>query len=188
MLGADRPLPRAFWPDRPSGLACLDRVVSDVWTEAWSHHITRLMVLCNLATLLEVEPRQLTDWFWVAYLDAYDWVVEPNVLAMGSYALGPLMTTKPYVSGAAYINRMSDYCSTCAFDPKTDCPITNLYWAFLDRHNEILADNHRMRLVLSSLGKRKRSKRDEDRVVFEWVSRTLTDAGRLRPMDRPEGA
>ena len=149
MLGADRPLPRAFWPDRPSGLACLDRVVADVWTEAWSHHITRLMVLCNLATLLEVEPRQLSDWFWVAYLDAYDWVVEPNVLAMGSYALGPLMTTKPYVSGAAYINRMSDYCPTCAFNPKTECPISNLYWAFLDRHKETLAGNHRMRLVLS---------------------------------------
>jgi deoxyribodipyrimidine photolyase-related protein len=187
-LGADRPLPRAFWPDRPSGLACLDHVVADVWTEAWSHHITRLMVLCNLAALLEVEPRRLADWFWVAYIDAYDWVVEPNVLAMGSYALGPLMTTKPYVSGAAYIDRMSDYCSTCAFDPKTDCPITNLYWAFLDRHNEILADNHRMRLVLSSLGRRDRSKRDQDRIVFEWVSRTLTDGGRLRPDDRPEGS
>ena len=188
LLGADRPLPRAFWPDRPSGLACLDRVVADVWTEAWSHHITRLMVLCNLATLLEVEPRQLADWFWVAYLDAYDWVVEPNVLAMGCYALGPLMTTKPYVSGAAYINRMSDYCPTCAFDPKKDCPITDLYWAFLDRHTETLADNHRMRLILSSLGKRKHAKRDEDRAVFDWVSRTLADAGTLRPADRPEGA
>ncbi|MEE4270331.1 MAG: cryptochrome/photolyase family protein [Thermoanaerobaculales bacterium] len=186
LLGADRPLPKGFWPNRPTGLACLDRVVGDVWDEAWSHHITRLMVLSNLATLLEVEPRQLTDWFWVAFLDAYDWVVEPNVLAMGSFAVGPLMTTKPYVSGAAYLNRMSDYCSTCAFRPTADCPITNLYWAFLDRHREILADNHRMRLILSSLGKRSAEKQEQDRAVFTWVSDTLTTGGRLRPSGRPE--
>jgi len=186
LLGADRPLPEGFWPNRPTGLACLDRVVDDVWAEAWSHHITRLMVLCNLATLLEVEPRQLTDWFWVAFLDAYDWVVEPNVLAMGSFAVGPLMTTKPYVSGAAYLNRMSDYCSTCAFRPTADCPITNLYWAFLDRHREILAGNHRMRLVLSSLRTRSAEKLEQDRAVFGWVSHTLAAGDRLRPSDRPE--
>ena len=98
-------------PDAPSpgllgeksGLACLDHVVADVWAEGYSHHITRLMVLCNLAALLDVRPREITDWFWVAYTDAYDWVVEPNVLGMGAFAAGNLMTTKPYISGAAYI-------------------------------------------------------------------------------------
>lgn len=109
-LAATAPLPPAFW-GRPSGLACLDSVVRDVWANAWSHHITRLMVLSNLATLLGVSPRELTDWFWVAYADAYDWVVEPNVLAMGTYAAGEVMTTKPYVSGSAYIDRMSDHCA-----------------------------------------------------------------------------
>ena len=84
-----------------SGFACLDRIISDVWTEGYSHHISRLMVLCNLATLLHVFPRQLTDWFWAAYTGAYDWVVEPNVLGMGTFAVGELMTTKPYVSGPA---------------------------------------------------------------------------------------
>ena len=88
----------------PSGLACLDRVVRDVLAEGWSHHITRLMVLANFATLLGVSPRELTDWFWVAYVDAYDWVVEPNVLGMASWSVGDLMMTKPYVSGAAYIH------------------------------------------------------------------------------------
>ncbi|NIT96742.1 MAG: deoxyribodipyrimidine photolyase, partial [Actinobacteria bacterium] len=87
LLGADGPLPPAFW-GTPSGLHCLDSVVSDVWREGWSHHITRLMVLSNLATLLDVEPRELADWFWVAYTDAYDWVVEPNVLGMGTFAAG----------------------------------------------------------------------------------------------------
>ena len=132
-LGASEPLPPAFWGTL-SGLTCLDRVVADVWAEGYSHHITRLMVLANLATLLDVSPRELTDWFWIAYTDAYDWVVEPNVLGMGTYAVGDLMTTKPYVSGAAYIARMSDYCDRCAFDPKTTCPITRLYWAFFARH------------------------------------------------------
>ena len=92
------------------------------------------MVLANLATLLAASPRELCDWFWVAYNDAYDWVVEPNVLAMGSFAVGLLMTTKPYVSGAAYLDRMSDYCAACAFEPGSSCPITPLYWAFLTRH------------------------------------------------------
>ncbi|MBL8785346.1 MAG: cryptochrome/photolyase family protein, partial [Deltaproteobacteria bacterium] len=105
-LGAASPVPPAYW-GTPSGLRCLDTVVADVWREGYSHHITRLMVLANLGTTLGLSPRALTDWFWVAYTDAYDWVVEPNVLGMGTYALGGLMTTKPYVSGAAYIDKMS---------------------------------------------------------------------------------
>jgi deoxyribodipyrimidine photolyase-related protein len=185
VLSAERPLPLAYWPGHASGLECLDRVVEDVWREAWSHHISRLMVLANIATLLDVAPRELTDWFWIAYLDAYDWVVEPNVLAMGTYGVGPLMTTKPYVSGAAYIDRMSDYCSACAFNPKKDCPITNLHWAFLDRHQHVFADNPRMRLALSSLAKRAGRQVQIDRDVFEWVGSVLEDGGRLRPRERP---
>jgi deoxyribodipyrimidine photolyase-related protein len=185
-LSAERPLPLAFWPGHQSGLACLDLVVADVWREAWSHHITRLMVLSNIAALLDVSPRELTDWFWIAYLDAYDWVVEPNVLAMGSYAVGPLMTTKPYGSGAAYINRMSDYCSACAFNPKKDCPITNLYWAFLDRHRQAFAGNPRMRLVMRSLDRRSDSRLQTDREIFEWVSSLLCEGQTLCPEQRPE--
>jgi deoxyribodipyrimidine photolyase-related protein len=179
-LGAGRPLPPAWWKGG-SGLACLDHVVDDVWREAWSHHITRLMVLGNLATLLDVSPRELTDWFWVAYVDAYDWVVEPNVLGMASFATGDLMTTKPYVSGSAYIDRMGDYCGDCAFDPKNDCPITRLYWAFLARHEEQLADNPRLRVVMASLRKRSAGKREEDAAVFEHVSTELTAGRRLTP-------
>ena len=180
-LSVDRPLPLGYWPDQPTGLECLDRVVDDVWSDAWTHHIPRLMVLSNLATLLDVSPRELTDWFWVAYLDAFDWVVEPNVLAMGTFGVGPLMTTKPYVSGAAYINRMSDFCASCAFDPKKNCPITNLYWAFLARHRDRLADNPRMRLIFSSLAKRSQKLQEIDRQVFDWASQTLSSGGRLRP-------
>lgn len=172
-LGAQRPLPTAFWPGAPSGLACLDHVVAGVWREAYSHHITRLMVLGNLATLLDVSPRQLTDWFWIAYSDAYDWVVEPNVLGMATFAAGELMTTKPYVAGAAYLERMSDYCTGCRFHPKKSCPITPMYWAFLDRHAERLAGNPRMLVPLAALRKRSAERRAADRATFEEVSRAL---------------
>ncbi|MCL7980292.1 MAG: deoxyribodipyrimidine photolyase, partial [marine benthic group bacterium] len=180
VLGADRPLPPAWW-GAESGLACLDTVVGSVIRTGYSHHITRLMVLSNLATLLDVSPRELTDWFWAMYTDAFDWVVEPNVLGMGTFGAGELMTTKPYVSGAAYINRMSDYCGSCAFDPKKDCPITSLYWAFLARHEEQLKENPRMRLPLASMRKRDEAARERDLGVFEWVSRELSGGRELDP-------
>jgi deoxyribodipyrimidine photolyase-related protein len=107
------------------------------------------MVLSNLANLCGFSPRELTDWFWFAYVDAYDWVVEPNVLGMATYADGGLTATKPYVSGAAYINRMSTFCAHCEYDPKRSigpgsCPFTALYWTFLERNESVLAANHRM--------------------------------------------
>jgi len=179
-LGSDRPLPPAYWGE-PSGFACLDRVVEDVWSEGYSHHITRLMVLANVATLLDVSPRELTDWFWAAYTDAYDWVVEPNVLGMGTFALGDLMITKPYVSGAGYIDRMSDYCGMCAFDPKVNCPFTHLYWAFLKRHETRLRGNPRLRVVLASLRKRSGSRHQTDRAIYQLVKETLISGEVLTP-------
>ena len=185
-LGGDLGLPPAFW-GTPSGLACLDRVVADVWREGYSHHITRLMVLANIATLLDVSPRELTDWFWVAYTDAYDWVVEPNVLGMGTYAVGDLMTTKPYISGAAYIDRMSDYCEQCAFDPKTTCPITPLYWAFLARHQGRLRGNPRLGIPLQAVKRRDPGRRRTDRALFLRVRERLL-AGEILGPETPPAA
>lgn len=184
-LGADAGVPPAFW-GRRSGLACLDRVVHDVWETGYGHHITRLMVLSNVATLLGVSPRELADWFWVAYTDAYDWVVEPNVLGMGTFGVGALFTTKPYVSGAAYLNKMSDYCSECAFSPKRDCPITSLYWSFLERNEPHLRDNPRVAMPLRSLARRPDERRRHDRDVHDWVRATLAAGERLAPDDAPE--
>ena len=142
-----------------------------------------LMVLANLASLLEISPRELTDWFWVAFIDAFDWVVEPNVLGMGTYALGQMMTTKPYISGAAYIDRMRDYCGHCAFDPKSTCPVTPMYWAYLARHREALRDNIRVAMPLRSLDKRAEARRQADARVFTTVSETLRDGRVLTPAD-----
>jgi deoxyribodipyrimidine photolyase-related protein len=144
------------------------------------------MVLCNLATLLDVSPRQLTDWFWAAYTDAYDWVVEPNVLGMGTFAVGELMTTKPYVSGAAYILRMSDYCDECSFDPKANCPFTNLYWAFHARHRALLERNPRLRMPMVSLGRRSVGQCHYDESVFRAVAETLLRGDVMRPGKLPK--
>jgi deoxyribodipyrimidine photolyase-related protein len=160
---------------------CLDEVVASVVEEGHSHHITRLMVLSNLAALLDIDPREITDWFWVMYIDAYDWVVEPNVLGMGTFALADLFTTKPYVSGSNYIAKMSDYCSSCRFDPKKNCPIQSLYWAFLDRHEQTLTNQGRMNLMYGMLRRRGSEKRIADQVVFEVVSALLKAGKTLSP-------
>lgn len=179
VLGATAPLPAAFWGTK-NGLNCLDTVVRDVWEEGWSHHITRLMVLANIATLLDVNPREIMDWFWVAYVDAYDWVVEPNVLGMGTFAVGDVMTTKPYIAGSTYIDRLSDYCAGCQFTLDKDCPLKSLYWAFLDRHAQALEGNQRMLLPLRSLARRTPSARAQDRNVFEHWHRALLESGGSR--------
>jgi deoxyribodipyrimidine photolyase-related protein len=172
-LGAQGALPATFWPGAPSGLACLDDTVRAVWEDGYSHHITRLMVLSNIATLLDVSPRALTDWFWEAYTDAYDWVVEPNVLGMGTFALGELMTTKPYVAGSAYLDRMGDLCGPCAFQPGQDCPITPLYWAFLGRHAPALRSNPRVSGPVAGALKRAPAQQAADAAVFTYVRDTL---------------
>jgi deoxyribodipyrimidine photolyase-related protein len=202
-LGAHEPLPAAFWPSASvaaasdaatdprwrgakSGLSCLDHIVDDVWAEGYSHHITRLMVLANIGTLLDVEPRALTDWFWVAYVDAYDWVVEPNVLGMGTFAAGDVMTTKPYVAGSAYVDKMSDYCGSCAFRPKKPvddggCPLTSLYWAFLHRHADVLGDVERMKLPMAQARKRSDAQKAADEQVYAITRRVLGAGERLSP-------
>jgi len=108
-------------------------------------------------------------------------VVEPNVLGMGTFSLGDLFVTKPYVSGAAYLDRMSDYCGDCAFSPKRDCPITSLYWDFLARNETALSGNHRMAMPLRSLAKRDSARRTRDHDVFERVSRALQDGIEITP-------
>ena len=172
------PLPPAYW-GTPSGMRCLDTVVADVWRTGYSHHITRLMVLANIGTLLGVSARELTDWFWVAYTDAYDWVVEPNVLGMGTFAVGDVMTTKPYVAGSAYIDKLSDYCKGCAFDPKKTCPLPRLYWAYLDRNEAHLTGNQRMAVPLGALRRRAPAERATDAAVHARVLAQLAAGERV---------
>jgi deoxyribodipyrimidine photolyase-related protein len=157
-LAARRSLPSWFWDldaDHVSA-ACLGDVLAGVRDRGWVHHIPRLMVLGNLALQRGWDPAAVTEWFTRSFVDGYPWVMVPNVVGMSQYADGGRMTTKPYAAGGAYINRMSDYCRGCPYDPKhrtgdDACPYTAGYWAFLHRNRDALAGNHRMKQPLAGL-------------------------------------
>lgn len=157
-LLATTPVPQWFWDLDADAVAarCLSGVLSGVRRHAWVHHIPRLMVLGNYAMQRGWDPAQMTDWFHQSFVDGYDWVMVPNVVGMSQHADGGIMATKPYAGGGAYINRMSDYCRPCAYDPTVRvgdhaCPFTAGYWAFLHRNRERLAGNHRMAQPLRGL-------------------------------------
>lgn len=145
---AERPLPEFFWTGE-TDMNCLRHVITRVLETGYSHHIERLMVLCNFALLAGIQPRAVNEWFLESYVDAYDWVVTPNVIGMGLCADGGVVGTKPYIASAAYINKMSDYCGECKYDAKartgeTACPFNALYWNFLLRFEKQLRANPRM--------------------------------------------
>jgi deoxyribodipyrimidine photolyase-related protein len=136
--------------------ACMGDVLAGVRDRGWVHHIPRLMVLGNYGLQRGWHPGALADWFHRCFVDGYAWVMVTNVVGMSQYADGGAMTTKPYTAGGAYIDRMSDYCKGCVYDPKhrtgdDACPYTAGYWAFLARNAERLAGNHRMRQPLRGL-------------------------------------
>lgn len=148
-LRALRPLPPLFHDPSKTEMACLRSIVTDIRERSWVHHIPRLMVLSNLALLAAITPEEFLNWMSEVFIDAYDWVMVPNVIGMGVHADGGRMMTKPYAAGGAYISRMSNYCKGCAFNPKTrseldSCPFTTLYWDFLDRNREEFKGNHRI--------------------------------------------
>ncbi len=135
---------------------CLSEVLRTVGDNGWAHHIPRLMVLGNYALQQGWSPQQVTDWFHRAFVDGYDWVMVPNVVGMSQHADGGVMATKPYTAGGAYINRMSDFCGACAYDPRhrtgdDACPFTAGYWAFLHRHRARFAGNRRMAQAVRGL-------------------------------------
>jgi deoxyribodipyrimidine photolyase-related protein len=124
------------------------------------HHIPRLMVLGSYALQRGWAPAQVTDWFHRSFVDGYDWVMVPNIVGMSQHADGGQMMTKPYTSGGAYINTMSDHCGSCRFDPKVRvgedaCPFSAGYWWFLDRHRDRFEGNHRMSRAVRGLDRLK---------------------------------
>jgi deoxyribodipyrimidine photolyase-related protein len=157
-LAADEDIPDWFLDldGTATDARCLSDVLSAVSTRGWVHHIPRLMVLGGYALQRGWNPRQVAEWFHRSFIDGYDWVMVANIVGMSQHADGGRLATKPYTSGGAYINRMSDYCGGCIFDPKVRvganaCPYTAGYWYFLDKHRERFGQNHRMRRPLQGL-------------------------------------
>ena len=154
-LAATRPLPALYWTGDTT-MNCLAQAVADTRRHAYSHHIQRLMVTGNFALLAGVRPAEIEAWYLAVYADAYDWVELPNTHGMAIHADGGLLASKPYAASGAYIDRMSDFCGSCAYSPKEKtgpgaCPLNYLYWAFLIRNEAALAGNPRMAMPYRTL-------------------------------------
>jgi deoxyribodipyrimidine photolyase-related protein len=159
-LGAKRRLPPCYEEPARTDMTCVRTAIEGVHRRGWAHHIERLMVHANLALLCDVRPQALLDWMERSFVDAAEWVMVPNVIGMGLHADGGRMASKPYAAGGAYLNRMSDHCRSCRYDPRRRtgadaCPFTALYWRFIDRHRERLARNPRTAMAVRSLDKLK---------------------------------
>jgi deoxyribodipyrimidine photolyase-related protein len=155
---ADLPLPGFYWTG-DTDMYCVADAVNNLRRYGINHHIQCLMITGNFALIAGIDPQAVNEWYWLAYADAYEWVVTPNVLGLSLYADGGLIATKPYAASANYINKMSDCCKVCKYDPRravgwTACPFNALYWDFLARNEQKLSGNPRMNLMLSLLHKR----------------------------------
>lgn len=150
-------LPEFFWTGKTK-MNCLHQVFSQLEFTGYAHHIQRLMVLSNFCLIAGFSPQEVENWFHATFIDAYDWVMQTNVIGMGLFADGGILASKPYAASANYINKMSDYCKNCSYDYKTRigekaCPFNFFYWDFLDRHRDKLVNQGRMSFILKNLDK-----------------------------------
>jgi deoxyribodipyrimidine photolyase-related protein len=160
-LKAANDLPNFFWTGA-TDMQCLKQAIGQTLEYGYAHHIHRLMVTGLFAQLFAVAPKQIHEWYLAVYVDAVEWVELPNVLGMSQYADGGKMVSKPYVASGKYIQRMSNYCTHCAYKPELSvgdkaCPFTTLYWDFLIRHKEQFSKHPRTALQWKNL-----SRLDED--------------------------
>lgn len=154
-FGHEADVPACFW-DGNTAMACLRQTMQFVLAHGYAHHIHRLMVLGLFALLFGVHPRKFHDWHLAMYLDAVDWVSLPNTLGMSQFGDGGIVGSKPYCASGNYIHRMSNFCVHCGFKPDKSlgadaCPLTTLYWEFLDRHYDRLKTNVRLAYQLRAL-------------------------------------
>lgn len=154
-LAANRPLPAFYWTGK-TDMECLRETIESTRRNAYAHHIQRLMITGNFALLAGIAPAQVEEWYLIVYADAYEWVELPNTHGMVLYADGGVLASKPYAASGTYIDRMSDYCAGCAYDPKTKlgpgaCPFNYLYWYFLIVNEARLNSNPRMGMPYKTL-------------------------------------
>ncbi len=160
VLEHQRGLPPSWTGEADTRMRCVADAVKGLDERGYVHHIQRLMVLSNFANLYGIEPSLVRDWMRERYIDGSDWAMVPNVMGMGLWADGGTISTKPYVSGGAYIKKMSNYCRECPYNPAKRvgddaCPFTTLYWDFLNRHEDKLGNNHRVAQQYATLGRLK---------------------------------
>ena len=183
-LSAHNDLPDTWRVMGPHKMACLNAVLGNLHDFGWNHHIERLMVLANAATLAGINPLVLNDWMAENFVDGAEWVMEANVIGMGTFADGGNVSSKPYVAGGNYVKKMTNFCRDCRFTPtvrigEDACPLTNGYWNFLLAHAEDLRMNHRMAPQLRAAQQR------VDRVEIRSQARQHRDVILDKRADRP---
>ncbi|MCX6140163.1 MAG: cryptochrome/photolyase family protein [Candidatus Kapabacteria bacterium] len=145
--GFTRKIPPSFW-DGTTGIEPIDSTIRKVLSTGYCHHIERLMVLGNFMLLCEFDPDEVYRWFMEMFIDAYDWVMVPNVYGMSQFADGGLMTTKPYISGSNYLMKMSDYRKG-----EWQTVWDGLFWRFMHVHRDFFTLNPRLRMLVRSFDK-----------------------------------
>lgn len=156
-MNAQAALPAFYWTG-DTEMACLRDALTQTLTHGYAHHIQRLMVTGLYALLLGVRPQAIHAWYLGVYVDAVEWVELPNTLGMSQFADGGLMASKPYIASGKYIDRMSNHCKGCRYEPgqsvgENACPFTTLYWDYLNQHAEALSNNSRMAMQLKNLNR-----------------------------------
>jgi deoxyribodipyrimidine photolyase-related protein len=146
-------LPRGSW-DATTSILPLDHTITTALRYGYTHHIERLMVAGNFFLLTQTHPDQVYRWFMGMFIDAYDWVMVPNVYGMSQFADGGLFATKPYISGSSYLRKMSNYSKG-----EWEELWTALYWNFIQTHTEFFSKNHRLSMMPKLLEKMSSEKR-----------------------------
>ncbi len=159
-----RAIPASLY-DGTTGIDPVDHVIRKVLRTGYCHHIERLMILGNFMLLCEIDPDCVYRWFMELFIDAYDWVMVPNVYGMSQYADGGLMTTKPYISGSSYVRKMSD------FKSGPWCAVWDaLYWRFVDCHTPFFAANPRMSVMTKMKNKLGPKLKEHLRVADDFLA------------------
>ena len=177
-----RPLPRWYW-DANTQMNCMRHCVGQTLDYGYAHHIQRLMVTGQFALLAEVRPIEVADWYLAVYVDAVEWVELPNVVGMALHAMGDRFTSKPYIASGVYIDRMSNYCKSCRYEPsrrvdgvdalgnpRLACPFTTLYWNFIGGHYDTLVRNPRTMMMVKNYDRIGGAERD---AIAKQAARTL---------------
>jgi deoxyribodipyrimidine photolyase-related protein len=162
-------MPKAFYTGT-TGIPPVDDTIRRVLDHGWCHHIERLMVLGNFMLLCRIHPDEVYRWFMELFVDAYDWVMVPNVYGMSQFADGGTFTTKPYLSGSNYVRKMSYY-------PKGEwCEVWDgLFWSFIGDYHEFFAGNPRLSVMARSWEKMAPGKKEAHRDAGEGFWERVTN-------------
>ncbi|WP_420385523.1 cryptochrome/photolyase family protein [Roseivirga sp.] len=176
----NRNLPSWYWTGETK-MKCLSHAVRQSLDHAYAHHIQRLMVTGNFALLAGVHPDEVDAWYLGIYIDALEWVEITNTRGMSQFADGGIVATKPYVSSANYMHKMSHYCSQCHYDYKKKtgdkaCPFNSLYWDFLERNRKELDGNPRMGMIYRVWDKNSTEKKNQ---IIEQAAKYLDKINEL---------